>query len=165
MNLSLSLIYYIYRGSEPVVCAVACRVTIRLEPSGRVLTAGLSQRLVEELLRLLLAHGRHEVVGLVPQPEVGAPPAWARAKSSAALGAADPRLTRAPGAAAGRPVGRSLACERRASQSRQARPEEATRVELGRCQGGASAMRLHFSSVASSTSQPPCRDISSISPD
>ena len=165
MHLSLSLIYYIYRGSEPVVCAVACRVTIRLEHSGRVLTAGLSQRLVEELLRLLLAHGRHEVVGLVPQPEVGAPPTWARAKSSAALGAADPRLTRAPGAAAGRPVGRSLACERRASQSRQARPEEATRVELGRCQGGASAMRLHFSSVASSTSQPPCRDISSISPD
>eukprot|EP00964_Phaeocystis_antarctica_P037504 scaffold21413_cov48-Phaeocystis_antarctica.AAC.3 len=45
------------------------------------------------------------------------------------------RLARAPEAAAGRPVGRSLPWERRASQSCQARPEEAQKPSWGTARG------------------------------
>ena len=57
------------------------------------------------------------------------------------------RLARAPEAVAGRPVGLPLPWERRASQSSQARPEEAQEPTSCTCQGG------HFDHAVSPKSQ------------
>ena len=70
------------------------------------------------------------VCSTVPSACMMSPPTWPKAGKSATLEAATPE------AVAGRPVGRSLPWERRASQSGQPRPEEAREPASGTAQGG-----------------------------